>query len=197
MSAHRAVVLAAGASERLGQPKPLVPVPTEGGEMPLVRWMVERLEAADVEVVVVTRQELVVDVMLALPGRAIVINPEPDAGRTGSLQCGIKALLDSKRLPKELRVLVVPVDRPGFSDSTLGILLEAEECCCPAKDGRGGHPLLLMPEDLENILQAGRDIPLRDLVSPLKLIVSDPCLHLNLDSPDDLEPLSEFIASRA
>ena len=197
MSAHRAVVLAAGASERLGQPKPLVPVPTEGGEVPLVRWMVERLEAADVEVVVVTRQELVVDVMLALPGRAIVINPEPDAGRTGSLQYGIKALLDSKRSPKELRVLVVPVDRPGFSDSTLGILLEADECCCPAKDGRGGHPLLLMPEDLENILQAGRDIPLRDLVSPLKLIVSDPCLHLNLDSPDDLEPLSEFIASRA
>jgi len=197
MSAHRAVVLAAGASERLGQPKPLVPVPTEGGEVPLVRWMVERLEAADVEVVVVTRQELVVDVMLALPGRAIVINPDPDAGRTGSLQCGIKALLDSKRSPKELRVLVVPVDRPGFSDSTLGILLEAEECCCPAKDGRGGHPLLLMPEDLENILQAGRDIPLRDLVSPLKLIVSDPCLHLNLDSPDDLEPLSEFIASCA
>ena len=195
MSAHRAVVLAAGASERLGQPKPLVPVPTEGGEVPLVRWMVERLEAADVEVVVVTRQELVVDVMLALPGRAIVINPEPDAGRTGSLQYGIKALLDSKRSPKELRVLVVPVDRPGFSDSTLGILLEADECCCPAKDGRGGHPLLLMPEDLENILQAGRDIPLRDLVSPLKLIVSDPCLHLNLDSPDDLEPLSEFIAS--
>jgi len=194
MSAHRAVVLAAGASERLGQPKPLVPVPTEGGEVPLVRWMVERLEAADVEVVVVTRQELVVDVMLALPGRAIVINPDPDAGRTGSLQCGIKALLDSKRSPKELRVLVVPVDRP-FSDSTLGILLEADECCCPAKDGRGGHPLLLMPEDLENILQAGRDIPLRDLVSPLKLIVSDPCLHLNLDSPDDLEPLSEFIAS--
>ena len=195
MSAHRAVVLAAGASERLGHPKPLVPVPTEGGEVPLVRWMVERLEAADVEVVVVTRQELVVDVMLALPGRAIVINPDPDAGRTGSLQCGIKALLDSKRSPKELRVLVVPVDRPGFSDSTLGILLEADECCCPAKDGRGGHPLLLMPEDLENILQAGRDIPLRDLVSPLKLIVSDPCLHLNLDSPDDLEPLSEFIAS--
>ena len=197
MSAHRAVVLAAGASERLGQPKPLVPVPTEGGEVPLVRWMVERLEAADVEVVVVTRQELVVDVMLALPGRAIVINPDPDAGRTGSLQCGIKALLDSKRSPKELRVLVVPVDRPGFSDSTLGILLEADECCCPAKDGRGGHPLLLMPEDLENILQAGRDIPLRDLVSPLKLIVSDPCLHLNLDSPDDLKPLSEFIASCA
>ena len=54
-----------------------------------------------------------------------------------------------------------------------------------------------MLEDLENILQAGRDIPLRDLVSPLKLIVSDPCLHLNLDSPDDLEPLSEFIASCA
>lgn len=193
MSTYRAVVLAAGASERLGQPKPLVPVPTEEGEVPLVRWLVERLEAMDVEVVVVTRQELVVDVVLALPGRAIVVNPNPEAGRTGSLQCGIKALLDSKRSPKELRVLVVPVDRPGFSDSTLGILLEAEECCCPAKDGRGGHPLLLMPADIENILQAESDTSLRDLVSPLKLIVSDPHLHLNIDVPSDLASMADSI----
>ena len=193
MSTYRAVVLAAGASERLGQPKPLVPVPTEEGEVPLVRWLVERLEAMDVEVVVVTRQELVVDVVLALPGRAIVVNPNPEAGRTGSLQCGIKALLDSKRSPKELRVLVVPVDRPGFSDSTLGILLEAEECCCPAKDGRGGHPLLLMPADIENILQAESDTSLRDLVSPLKLIVSDPHLHLNIDVPSDLVAMADSI----
>lgn len=193
MSAHRAVVLAAGASERLGQPKPLVPVPTEGGDVPLVRWLVERLEAVDVEVVVVTRQELVVEVMLALPGRAIVINPNPEGGRTGSLQYGIKALLDSKRSPKELRVLVVPVDRPGFSDSTLGILLEADECCCPAKDGRGGHPLLLMPADLENILQAESDTSLRDLVSPLKLIVSDAHLHLNIDVPSDLAAMADSI----
>lgn len=193
MSTYRAVVLAAGASERLGQPKPLVPVPIEEGEVPLVRWLVERLEAMDVEVVVVTRQELVVDVVLALPGRAIVVNPNPEAGRTGSLQCGIKALLDSKRSPKELRVLVVPVDRPGFSDSTLGILLEAEECCCPAKDGRGGHPLLLMPDDLENILQAESDTSLRDLVSPLKLIVSDPHLHLNIDVPSDLASMADSI----
>ena len=193
MGAVRAVVLAAGASERLGQPKPLVPVPIEEGEVPLVRWLVERLEAMDVEVVVVTRQELVVDVVLALPGRAIVVNPNPEAGRTGSLQYGIKALLDSKRSPKELRVLVVPVDRPGFSDSTLGILLEAEECCCPAKDGRGGHPLLLMPDDLENILQAESDTSLRDLVTPWKLIVSDPHLHLNIDVPSDLASMADSI----
>ena len=193
MSAHRAVVLAAGASERLGQPKPLVPVPTEDGDIPLVRWLVERLEDADVEVVVVTRQELVIDVVLALPGRAIVVNPDPDAGRTGTLQCGIKALLDSKRSPRNMRVLVVPVDRPGFSDSTLGILLEAEECCCPAKDGRGGHPLVLLPEDLNRIMTAESDTSLRDLVSPLKLNVSDAHLHLNIDAPEDIDGLAASI----
>ncbi len=54
MGPARAVVLAAGGSERLGQPKSLVSLSVDGVEMPLVRWLVERLEAAGVETIVVT-----------------------------------------------------------------------------------------------------------------------------------------------
>lgn len=195
MGPTRAVVLAAGASERLGQPKSMVSVTVDGVEMPLVRYLVERIEAADVETIVVTRQELVVDIMLALPGRAIVINPNPEAGRTGSLQCGIKAILDNKRTPKELRLLVVPVDRPGFSDSTLSALLESDHCACPAKDGRGGHPLLLTTAELNAILNAEPDVSLRYLAHPMRMNVVDEHLHFNLDSLDDLDQLDSVIES--
>lgn len=197
MGPARAVVLAAGGSERLGQPKSLVSLSVNGVEMPLVRWLVERIEAAGVETVVVTRQELVVDIMLALPGRAIVVNPNPESGRTGSLQCGIKAILDSKRTPKEFRLLVVPVDRPGFSDSTLSALLEADHCVCPAKDGRGGHPLLLTMEELGTILNAEPDVSLRYLAHPMRMNVVDEFLHLNIDSEDDMGRLVELVSKQS
>ena len=54
-------------------------------------------------------------------------------------------------------------------------------------DGRGGHPILLMPDDIERIIaEPNPDRPLRDLVNPVHLPVEDPLLHLNLDSEEDL-----------
>ena len=178
----RCVILAAGASTRLGQPKALVDF--EG--MPLIQHLVERLESHGLEPVVVTRAEIVVDVLRALPNRTVVINPDPDAGRTGTLQCGLRQMLDTKGGEQAFRLLVVPVDRPGFSDETLTRLLDAQECCCPAKDGRGGHPLLLMPEDVGRVRSAAPDTPLRELCSPTRFEVEDENLHLNIDTPEDL-----------
>jgi molybdenum cofactor cytidylyltransferase len=181
----RCIVLAAGASERLGEPKALLPF----GEIPLIQHLVERLESFDLEPVIVTRAELSVDIMLALPERIIVINPNPEAGRTGSLQYGLKQILDTKGGQRAFRLLVAPVDRPGFSDSTLSRLIEMKTCACPSKDGQGGHPLLLMAEDVGRILAADPSTPLRDLCSPTRFEVEDEHLHLNLDTPDDLEDL--------
>jgi len=88
-------------------------------------------------------------------------------------------------------LLVVPVDRPGFSDATLDRLLMMEVCACPSKDGRGGHPLLLMPEDVARVRTANPDEPLRNLCSPERFEVEDEHLHLNIDEPNDLELLNQ------
>ena len=191
MGATRCIVLAAGASERLGQPKALLPF----GEMTLIQYLVERLESFGLQPVIVTRAELSVDIMLALPERIIVINPNPEAGRTGSLQTGLKQILDSKGGQRAFRLLIVPVDRPGFSDATLKTLLDSETCRCPSKDGKGGHPLLLMAEDVARVLTADPSTPLRDLCSPTRFEVEDAHLHLNLDEPDDLEALQGLVES--
>ena len=184
----RCIVLAAGASTRLGHPKALVDV--DG--MPLIRHLIERLENAGLDPVIVTRAELSVDILLALPERTVVINPNPDAGRTGSLQCGLKQILDTKGGERAFRLLVVPVDRPGFSDATLQTLMTKDVCACPAKDGRGGHPLLLTPDDVSRIRTAEPDTPLRELCSPERFDVDDLHLHLNLDTPDDIEVLRDL-----
>ena len=184
----RCIVLAAGASARLGQPKALLEIDGE----PLIQHLVERLEFVGLEPVIVTRAELSVDILLALPEISVVINPNPDAGRTGSLQCGLKQILNTKGGEKAFRLLVVPVDRPGFSNGTLEALMEMDVCSCPAKDGRGGHPLLLMPDDVARIRTAEADTPLRDLCTPERFEVEDLYLHLNLDTPDDIEVLRDL-----
>lgn len=181
-------MLAAGASARLGQPKALVQV----GESTLIEQLVIRLESRGLEPVIVTRAEIVVDILTALPDRTVVINPNPEAGRTGSLQCGLKQILDTKGGNRAFRLLVVPVDRPGFSDATLDQLLMMEICACPSKDGRGGHPLLLMPEDVARVRTANPDEPLRNLCSPERFEVEDEFLHLNIDEPNDLDLLSSM-----
>ena len=184
----RCIVLAAGASSRLGQPKALAQIHGK----PLIQHLVERLESEGLEPVIVTRADISVDIMLAVPNRTIVINPAPDMGRTGSLQYGLKQFLDTKGGEQAYKLLVVPVDRPGFSDSTLSTIMQQEQCACPSKDGRGGHPLLLMAEDIARIRTADPDIPLRDLCTPERIEVDDLHLHFNLDTPADLEVLRDL-----
>ena len=69
----------------MGQPKALLEIDGK----PLIQHLVERLEAQGLEPVIVTNAEISIDVLLALPERTVVINPNPEAGRTGSLQCGL------------------------------------------------------------------------------------------------------------
>lgn len=185
-----AIILAAGASERLGQPKALLEV--EGGN--LVGMLCERLLAAGCDpVIIVTRAELSVDCMLACPGYRVAVNSEPEAGRTGTLKVGLMALAEEAgRTPRA--ALIAPVDRPGWTIETARRLLELGGCVCPVKDGRGGHPLLLDESTITAILAAQDDVSLRDLASPGRIEVKDPHLHLNIDSEADLAALAEWAA---
>lgn len=182
------VVLAAGSSERLGQSKVLVNI----GEDTLVGWIVRRLVTQGLSPVVVTRSEIEGEVVEATPSCEVLVNPNPDAGRTGTLQVGI-ANLDVVT-GHGYRLLVVPVDRPGFSDSTLSRLVSSERTCCPMKDGRGGHPLVLSADDVDGIRTASPDVPLRNLVKPFRFEVGDPHLHLNIDASVDLIGLTDSLA---
>ena len=176
------VVLAAGSSERLGQPKALVKV----GEGNLVGWLVSRLRAKGLEPLVVTNEDIIEEVTDSVDCR-VIINPEPGAGRTGTLQIGISHLESNIRQ----RILVVPVDRPGFSDSTLEALISSADTSCPTKGGKGGHPILLSAEDVARVIQSPPSASLRDLIDPRRIEVADSHLHLNVDRQEDLGWLAD------
>ncbi len=176
----QAVVLAGGASRRLGRPKALV----DFLHGTVLSTLVERLVAHGVETVVVVHPD-VVGATADLPCR-VVVNPRPDEGRTGSLHLGLAELGASAT-----DVLVCPVDRPGWDLGVLQAILETSgEAVVPSHDGRTGHPLLVRGEALARIAALPRDAPLRDAIRTRTVVqVNAPYLHVNLDHPKDLEAL--------
>ncbi len=184
-----ALILAAGKSERLGENKGLVDV---SGNT-LLDVIVERLSSVGCSpIIVVTRAELAIDYLTASPRCNVVINKSPEDGRTGTVQTGLISLGEELgALPKS--VLIVPVDRPGWEIKTLQKIVDSEGCVCPEKDGRGGHPIKIGQDEISAILTAPSDKPLREIVNPIRFVVEDSFLHLNIDTPSDLEELKLWI----
>ena len=174
-----AIVLTAGASKRLGEPKALVDIHGES----LIQILIRKLKCKKLRIIIVTRVELFNE--MEKLGEKVVINTNPESGRTGSIQCGIKEL-------KSERCLIVPVDRPGFSNATIEKLINLEKTSCPSKNGKGGHPVILSKEDCEKILSSNPSTPLRDIINPAKIEVDDEFLHLNIDFPKDLKKLRKI-----
>ena len=174
-----AIVLTAGASKRLGEPKALVDIHGES----LIQILIRKLKVKKLRIIIVTRVELFNE--MEKLGEKVVINTNPESGRTGSIQCGIKEL-------ESERCLIVPVDRPGFSNATIEKLINLEKTSCPSKNGKGGHPVILSKEDCEKILSSNPSTPLRDIINPAKIEVDDEFLHLNIDFPKDLKKLRKI-----
>lgn len=173
-----AIILAAGKSSRLGQPKALV---EWNGETLVGRSVRLLKESGCSPVIVVTRNELQIDVMMCCDDTNIVVNPKPEDGRTGTLQTGLLSLISELgRTPR--RVLVAPVDRCGWNSDTISALLECNSNTSPMPSG---HPLLLC--EVDKVLSFPRDLSLRDNLVIER--INAPGEHMNIDTPADLEAL--------
>jgi CTP:molybdopterin cytidylyltransferase MocA len=186
-----AVVLAAGLSERLGQPKALVQI---GGEALIVRAWNELRKAGCTPIMVVVNDELAFKVQRLLPEAHLVINPHPETGRTGTLQRGLEALMTNRdALPEQL--VMAPVDRPGWRAEVVRRLLDEGGCVAPSSRGRNGHPVVLDMAALQKVNHAPPDVSLRDLLVFEPVDVDAPWLKLNIDTAEDLVSLARHEVS--
>ena len=181
------VILAAGSSVRLGRDKALIDV----GSQALISWISQRLSGRVDNITIVTNEANFEEISKIVSDAKVVLNPYPHKGRTGSLKVGIESIDSSGA--EDYRLLVVPVDRPGFSDSTLERLICSDQTCCPMKEGRGGHPLALACEDVGKIRKSSANLPLRELIEASRFEVSDRFLNLNIDTPEDAVNLDEIL----
>ena len=112
-----AIVLAAGEVLGSGNPRPSWRSMGSHSQRHAVRRLIEG--GAD-PIWIVTRQDLAVDLALRCPEANVVVNPNPDAGRTGSIQHGIMSVIHEQGCPPE-KLLIAPVDRIGFESSTVAV----------------------------------------------------------------------------
>jgi len=133
------IVLAAGMSTRMGQPKALL---DWGGE-PLLAYQVRQLKEAGVDEVVVVlghRSDDVHRKIGKLPCR-VMFNARYQFGRAGSLRIGAKAV------SREAEAIVVTsVDQPrpaAFLKQLIAAHTGAAAATRPACGGRHGHPVVV------------------------------------------------------
>ena len=181
------VILAAGASKRLGRPKAFVEVVGKT----LLLHAIERFQKLNCQpIVVVTNQDCLFQATLESKGATVVLNSNPEEGRTGSIQLGLSTIMnDIGRLPKKM--IISPVDRPGWKVENLPPLLESQTSSSLFSNGIKGHPVSIVGKDLHLLLGAEKSKPLRDIIKFDKIAVDAPLLSLNIDTPKDLETLHD------
>jgi len=178
-----AIVLAAGAGSRFGGGKLLAPL--EG--RPILQHVLERLEAADLDevIVVVGADADAVEGAIDASAARLVVNPVPDEGLSSSLKVGIGALSDDADA-----ALIALGDQPLLPPRAVRALLEAD--AQPGRpivvpvygDGMGRNPVLLRREAFALIDQTSGDRGLGPLIDAHPELVHEIPIRVEGGNPD-------------
>jgi len=185
-----AIVLAAGASTRMGRQKLLLPM---GDGRPLVRVAVEQVLAAGLDdaVVVLGREAEAVGLALAgLPVRT-ALNPRYAEGQSTSLRAGLDAL----RPGTDAAVIALgdqPLPDPGVIRRLVAAFrTSSRPVVVPVyRDGRGNPVLFgaLLFDELRAVVgdQGGRGVVARDPSRVMEVPVDAP-MPADIDTPEDYD----------
>lgn len=196
-----AVILAAGASRRMGQAKQMLPL---GGSTVLGRTLEAALRSRVDEIVLVLGF-CAASILETLPRSTLdrvktIVNPNYEHGMAGSLQMGISAL-DSR----STAALILLGDQPLVRTDTLDRIIEAHIgtqawIVIPTYHGDRGNPVLIARALFPEIMQLRGDTGCRAIFGAhpeqiAKIEIEDEGILLDVDSREDYERLrrlSEF-----
>jgi len=188
-----AIILAAGASRRMGEPKPLLP----WGGKPLLAWEIDELLASSVDdIVVVTgnRADLVRHA-IGDGARYCIFNARWAQGRATSLAAGARALVANGR-PAPDAVVIQNVDQPTRADIIDALVAELRssgaEAVQPSYQGKTGHPVVVSGALIADLIAAREETEgLRAVLQahPARALAMDaePLVRIDLDTPDVLD----------
>lgn len=185
-----AVVLAAGASQRMGRPKQLLPWGRD--DRPMLRHVVQTALAAPVDEVIVVlghAAERIAPALEGLPVR-IVVNPAWADGLSSSVRAGLDAVA-----PAAQAALFLLADQPRLTSKIIAAIVARfrrtrAPIVVPLARGRLGAPALfarVMFDELRAVQgdRGGRDLIARhpDLIATVEL--PDAALIADIDTLDD------------
>jgi len=184
MSIH-AVVLAAGASTRMGSPKALLDL--DGATfMSRITTTARAAGAAGVSIVLGPPHGTAIKARLP-PGAGSAWNPDPSRGMLSSIQAAVASVPS-----RTTAILVWPVDLPEVKLETVRQLLDAApgKLVVPRHDGKGGHPVRI-PRALFGALAAlDPALGLRALIDAnaatvVYVDVDDEAVLTDIDTPEE------------
>lgn len=181
------LILAGGASRRMGTPKALLHYQNETFLDRMIRLFGTVCQPV---IVVLGHQSDQIRSGTARTSQAVVVvNPDPERGMLSSLQCGLKAL------PVEVdAVMFTPVDHPNISGATLEKLAacfqtERAPVIVPTYAGEHGHPVCISRALVGELLELpstamASDIIHRYVSQTLYIEVDDPAVTSDVDDPE-------------
>ena len=189
-----AIVLAAGASERMG-----------GHPKALLLWQGETFLAGILKACLAAGIERRVAVLghhadrilehVNLEGVTVVHSTELAAGPIGSIRAGLASVA---RHPVD-GILVWPVDRPHVQVATITALCAVQTAndhpiIIPRHAGRRGHPVIFRRAVFDELLNApdgegARAVVHKDPSRVLELEVDDPAVIQDVNTPDEYQDL--------
>ncbi|HME06762.1 MAG TPA: nucleotidyltransferase family protein [Bryobacteraceae bacterium] len=182
------VILAAGASSRMGTPKALLEYE---GETFLDRWI--RLFASVCDPVIVVLgfdAERIRSRIRRAAETNFALNPDPARGMLSSLQTGLRNVPAYSE-----RVLFTLVDHPKVSASTIAaVAADSAQVVIPVYDGERGHPVSISRQIMEEMLQLRLEASPKDVMHRHKhethfLNAGDPGVLADIDDPESYAAL--------
>jgi molybdenum cofactor cytidylyltransferase len=189
-----AVILAAGASRRMGSPKALLQYQGEA----FLNRLIRVLGAVCDPVITVLGYHAEPIRAQAIVGAQFVVNPDPDRGQLSSLQTGLAAV------PGDVEgFLFTPVDSPAIQENTLQQLvarfrnrMPETRFVIPRYEGQRGHPVFASPSLLKEFLALPLTAQAKDIVHAYVphteyVDVTDPGILADIDDRAAYEQLLE------
>lgn len=205
------IVLAGGASSRMGRTKALLPI----DDTTFVARIVSSLQQAGCARVLVVAgaalEEIEAEVRRRAQDTRVVHNPAPGRGQLSSLQVAIEQFRNAADANRgrgaaeshdEPEAAVVALcDHPLVRVETVRCLIEAwrtskADVVRPAFGGRHGHPVVFARRMFPLLLATDPETGARAVVrapdvSRVDVEVDDPGVFVDVDTPDDFARLSE------
>jgi molybdenum cofactor cytidylyltransferase len=184
------IVLAAGRSRRMGEPKALLRV----GDETFLRHAVRALREGGCAYVVVVTGRLDDETALRIAEDAaeldagIAVNPAAESEQADSLRIGLQALP-----PEAEAAVVAPVDVPDVSGALVRAVIDGfrrtgAPVALPARDGRHGHPVLFARRVFGELARPGLPQGARTVIhahaAELAEVPVD-ALPADVDTPED------------
>lgn len=195
-----AIILAAGASSRMGRDKALLPWPPASETSTLLSAAMLALKPfVEAVIVVAGRNADRLAPFVEKAGAQLARNPAPERGQFSSMQIGLRTALDSR----SNAAMITPVDCPPLSAESLAMLRAAFEqaltrgawAVAPEHDGRRGHPLLAG----RDLMQAFVDAPVTSNAREINnahaakfehVAVADNLLAIDVNTPEEYARLA-------